>query len=89
MKHIRITISGKVQGVFFRKYTVLKAKELGINGLVKNLLDGSVYIEAESDEEPLATLLAWCYEGSPTSYVEQVNFEEGEMKGFDSFIISR
>lgn len=41
-----ITVEGKVKGVWFRKHTQIKAKELGLNGIVKNQKDGSVYIEA-------------------------------------------
>ena len=88
MKHIRITVSGKVQGVFFRKYTDLKAKELGINGMVKNLFDGSVYIEAEADEEILKSFVEWCYRGSPASGVKDVKVEEGELKWYKDFKIT-
>ena len=46
-------VYGKVQGVGFRYYTHKKANELGLNGFVKNKPDGSVYIEAEGEENNL------------------------------------
>jgi acylphosphatase len=46
MHHYQITVSGKVQGVWFRKSTQDKARELGLRGFVRNQPDGSVYIEA-------------------------------------------
>ena len=48
-----IKVFGKVQGVGFRYYTQRKAVELGITGFVQNRPDGSVYIEAEGEEEDL------------------------------------
>ena len=89
MKLYKITITGKVQGVFFRKYTEQKANELGIKGVVKNLDDGSVYIEAESDEKVLHQFIEWCYEGSPYSKVEQVKWEEGNIMNYRDFIITK
>ena len=46
LRHVRIIVYGKVQGVFFRKHTFQKANELGIKGFVKNQEDKSVMIEA-------------------------------------------
>lgn len=39
---IKATISGKVQGVFFRQGTLEKARELNLTGWVKNLANGDV-----------------------------------------------
>lgn len=89
MKHLDITVTGKVQGVFFRKYTQAKAQELGLKGTVKNLPDGSVHIEAEGTEEQLGKLVDWCDEGSPNASVEDVQVTEGELKNYPDFSISR
>jgi acylphosphatase len=40
MKHVCITVTGKVQGVYFRATAKEEATRLGITGLVKNLPDG-------------------------------------------------
>ncbi|MDG1850558.1 MAG: acylphosphatase, partial [Gammaproteobacteria bacterium] len=47
MKHINVTVSGRVQGVYFRATTKEVADTLGVTGFVKNQADGSVYLEAE------------------------------------------
>ncbi|MFT4153245.1 acylphosphatase [Parafilimonas sp.] len=69
-KHI--TVKGKVQGVFFRKYTKQKATELGLKGWVKNTKEGSVEILAQGDANAVNALIEWCYQGSPKSSVEKV-----------------
>lgn len=85
--HINITIKGRVQGVWFRKYTESKAKELGIKGFVRNEPNGNVYAEAEAEQAVLNQFIAWCHVGSPLSSVKEVKWEEGEMKGFEGFEI--
>lgn len=71
-KCIQITVTGKVQGVFYRKYAVAKALELGITGFVKNQNDGSVYIEACAEDDVLSIFVDWCYSGSPDAEVANV-----------------
>jgi acylphosphatase len=87
MKHINIKITGKVQGVFFRASTKAVADQMGVKGLVKNEKDGSVYIEAESDEAILQMFLEWCNEGPDKSTVEIVEVVDGELKNYRNFEI--
>jgi acylphosphatase len=44
---VRIVVSGRVQGVFFRAATAQEARGLGLAGWVRNRLDGRVEIRAE------------------------------------------
>ena len=87
----KIKITGKVQGVWFRKYTMDKAQELGLKGYVMNLPDGSVYTEAESDEpEKLKAFVRWLHTGSPLSKVEKVEVLSKEnCQGDSGFEIRR
>lgn len=85
MKHLDITVRGRVQGVFFRDTARRHAKKLGIAGFARNEPDGSVYIEAEGDEEKLREFTEWCCEGSPFAHVEDVEIKEGDMKHFREF----
>ena len=87
--HVRIKVTGQVQGVFFRKYTKQEADRLGIKGMVCNKPDGSVYIEAEGPEEKIKAFTDWCHKGSPSSRVEQVHSEKDRLKGYTEFIIER
>jgi len=68
----RIHIKGRVQGVGFRWSAVREARNAGITGYVKNLPDGSVYIEAEGSRKQLGNFLDWCRKGPGTGYVDSV-----------------
>ena len=73
---IRALISGRVQGVCFRAATAERARELGVQGWVRNLADGRVEVlAAASDDTALATFREWLHEGPPAARVEQVRFE--------------
>lgn len=87
MKHYDISISGKVQGVFFRKSTLEIARLLGLKGFVRNEINGNVCIEAEGTEEQLKMLVSWCKIGPAGSVVGDVKFSEGEIKNFLTFEI--
>ena len=80
---------GRVQGVWFRKYTREAALSRGIKGFVENSDDGSVYVEAEGQSEELDQFLEWLHHGSPMSRVDQVLHKEGQPVGFSTFEIRR
>jgi acylphosphatase len=73
-KHI--IISGKVQGVFFRKNTKQKAIEFNINGWVKNTPEDKVEIFAQGNEKNLNTFIDWCKQGPPKAIVENIEVVE-------------
>lgn len=87
--HVSIQVSGKVQGVYFRKYAKEEADRTGIKGFVRNQPDGSVYIEAEGSADQLKQFVEWCYKGSPLSKVEKVEIAKGALKNFPDFGIHR
>jgi len=68
----KIHITGQVQGVGFRFNAAKEASNIGIKGFVKNLTDGSVYIEAEGSREQLNAYVEWCKKGPKFSFVESV-----------------
>ncbi|MEX2233480.1 MAG: acylphosphatase [Cyclobacteriaceae bacterium] len=88
-KNFTINISGEVQGVFFRASTKEIAESLKIYGLVKNESDGSVYVEAEGEEEALKEFIRWCHHGPPRANVEQCDVREASIKNFSRFVIER
>ena len=88
MKHIKITITGLVQGVFFRHHTSEKAQELHLTGYVCNHDDGSVFIEAEGDEPSLKSFLAWCSHGPDRARVKSVDYAfSSSLDNFTEFSI--
>jgi acylphosphatase len=68
----KIIVSGRVQGVGFRRYVTNEARFLGLKGYVKNLPDGDVYIEAEGTNENLNVFVTWIKKGPGFSFVESV-----------------
>ena len=69
---IKIKIYGYVQGVFFRYTTRKVARRLGLTGFVKNMSDGTVYIEAEGFEDKLLELLEFSKKGPKHAQVDKV-----------------
>ena len=89
MQHIKIKVTGKVQGVYFRASTKKKAESLGLCGWCRNEADGSVCIEAEGSAEALAELVHWCHEGPELANVEKVEVIEDEIISYKEFSIKR
>jgi len=73
---VRICIEGRVQGVFFRKFTKIKADELGIVGFVRNAVNGDVEVFAVASKNLMDQFLAWCHEGSPLSSIKKVTVKD-------------
>ena len=90
MFRIHIMVSGKVQKVWFRKYTQDKATELGITGWVKNLFNNAVEIIAEGDMDSLTELTGWLQNGPPLAEVRKLSIEWHQSENmFESFEIIR
>ena len=84
----RVLISGRVQGVFFRFTMLEEAKREGVNGWVKNRLDGRVEAYLEGKEESVKKLISWCHKGPPGAVVRSVEVEWLPYEGtFSSFSI--
>ena len=88
-KHLNITVTGHVQGVFYRASTKAVADQLGVKGFALNDPDGSVYIEAEGDPIALDMFLDWCKEGPEHAKVISVQSNEGELKNYRNFEVLR
>jgi len=85
VKNVSIRIHGRVQGVGFRYHTQQVAREHNISGMVKNMIDGSVYIEASGREPDLDRFVDWCKNGPRWAYVESVEVLEMADKGYSGF----
>jgi acylphosphatase len=75
MKRIRIKITGKVQGVFYRKSAHARAIALGLSGWVKNTDDGRVLAEVQGDPYGLELFTQWCRKGPDQAQVTGVDTE--------------
>ena len=89
LKHIKLHIRGRVQGVGYRAHTRRKAISLGLNGFVENRPDGSVYAEIEGSGDLLDEMVRWCHTGPPMAQVDSVSLEEGPLTHFSGFEVRR
>ena len=71
-QRIRIFVSGKVQGVFFRQALKVMAKKNNVFGWVKNLKDGRVEAILEGEDECVGRLIEWSHGGPANARVEDV-----------------
>jgi len=60
---LRLSIRGRVQGVWFRESTRIEAERLGVNGWVRNCADGSVEAVLEGDAVAVRLMEKWCRTG--------------------------
>lgn len=89
MKTVRLTIKGKVQGVFYRATAKDVAGMLGIKGWVRNLPDNNVEVTATAAEDVLQKFIGWCKQGPPKAKVDEVIIEELDLQEFNDFRINR
>ena len=68
----KVRVEGRVQGVWYRGWTVDKAKGLGLSGWVRNRRDGSVEAVFRGSETAVAEMLRLCGEGPPAAHVTGV-----------------
>jgi acylphosphatase len=85
MKHLDITVKGKVQGVSYRAATKAVADQLGVRGTIRNEANGDVVIEAEAEPTMLEMFLDWVNEGPQDAEVTAVESNEGELKNYRNF----
>jgi acylphosphatase len=84
----RIVVSGVVQGVGFRWFTLKRARAIGVRGTVCNLSNGDVEIEVEGTRESIEQLIDAVREGPRGAQVSEVLVEWNKpVKGYRDFII--
>jgi acylphosphatase len=86
-KSALLTIHGHVQGVGFRYFVKQKADLAGICGFVKNLPDGSVYVEAEGESENLEQFIHTCRQGPSHAWVGKMQVQYCPVQDFAGFRI--
>jgi acylphosphatase len=85
-KSLRVIVSGRVQGVWFRAWTEREAKALGLDGWVRNRRDGSVEAVICGADDAVAAMLKALAEGPELAHVDAVEqhpYEEAVAPGFE------
>ncbi|NBD74147.1 acylphosphatase [Patescibacteria group bacterium] len=91
MKQVRVTISGAVQGVFFRAFAQEEAEKLRITGWARNEPSGDVTVVAQGGEAFLKKYIKKLEQGPPLSRVDfvSVTWETPTTETFDHFEVVR
>ena len=80
-----VTVTGRVQGVFFRAWTRKQAAELDLAGWVRNCPDGRVDAHIEGDETSVDQMIERLRRGPPEAQVEDVHVWNVDVFDFDDF----
>ncbi len=75
---VRARISGRVQGVCYRAWTVEQATRLSLKGFVRNRQDGSVEALFKGPAEQVEAMLDLCWQGPPRAEVTAVAREPAQ-----------
>jgi acylphosphatase len=86
---VRVRVTGRVQGVWFRGWTQAAARRLGVRGWVRNAADGSVEAHLEGAPGAVEALLAALWQGPEAARVTGVEVAEAAPGGPADFRIRR
>ena len=79
---IQVTVSGRVQGVYFRAFVTRRARELGLTGYARNLpFREAVEVYAEGEKDQLEKLIDHLKVGPPPARVGKVEVDWSEYTG--------
>jgi acylphosphatase len=82
---VRVMIRGRVQGVWYRGWTVDQATARGLRGWVRNRRDGSVEAVFVGPSAKVEAMVAACHQGPPTARVTSVERFEADDPGTAGF----
>lgn len=72
----KVRISGRVQGVGYRAWTVSQANFYGLKGWVRNRSDGSVEAQFQGNEEIVGAMISECRDGPMMALVNDIKIED-------------
>lgn len=82
---LHVTINGRVQGVWYRGWTVEQAQRRGLTGWVRNRCDGSVEAVFCGPSLQVSDMLAVCRQGPPSAVVTALDVRETDDPGLTDF----
>lgn len=80
-----LIIKGRVQGVFYRGWTVQAAEALGLAGWVRNRLNGDVEALVQGDRAGVERLIDLAWQGPVSARVDTVLVEPAEIVDLTGF----
>ena len=85
MSAAHLIVRGRVQGVFYRDWTVRTARQLGVTGWVRNLPDGTVEAHLEGAADAIDAMAEKMREGPIAANVDTIERQGAEPEGHDTF----
>jgi acylphosphatase len=84
---LNVLITGKVQGVSFRKTTKQMADVIGIVGTVRNVEENKVEVVAQGEQSLVFKLVDFCHHGPEGARVDKVSITSCEISNHTEFEI--
>ena len=84
---LKVEISGRVQGVFFRACTRKEATDLDVAGWIRNCRDGRVEAHFQGAPASVEAMVRWCHKGSPQAHVIDVVTQVCDAEALSEFSI--
>ena len=88
MRRVRVTVSGRVQGVFYRASCARLARERRLAGSVRNRPDGRVEAVFEGPDGAVEDMVEWCRRGPELARVDEVEVADEEPVGEAGFRVT-
>ena len=85
MTRVRVVVTGRVQGVWFRDSCRERARAAGVAGWVRNRGDGAVEAEFEGPAAAVDEVVTWCQTGPSRARVDNVEVAEISAIGEQNF----
>ncbi|WDE07763.1 acylphosphatase [Thalassomonas viridans] len=82
-----VTVSGLVQGVYFRASSQQVAIDYGLSGYARNLADGNVELLICGEQTNVEKMLQWLQQGPPEAEVEDMRQEQVQWQEHSFFAI--
>ncbi|MGO1622743.1 acylphosphatase [Flaviflexus sp.] len=87
MRCVDVVITGRVQAVGFRWNCHRAAVEAGVQGWVRNVLDGTVEARFFGEDSAVQSMIDWCRNGPAHARIEDVVVTDlenpGPISGFE------
>jgi acylphosphatase len=88
VKRVRIVVSGRVQGVFYRASCAAAARRFELGGWVRNMRDGRVEAAFEGPDQDVDAMIEWCRRGPEMASVDTIEITSEPLAGEGRFLVT-
>ncbi len=86
-RRVALIVTGRVQGVFYRREAQRAALKRGLSGFVRNEGDGNVYAEAQGPDTAIGSFIHWCRRGPENARVDDVEVRDLPLENEEGFVV--